>query len=34
MKLRIAYQGVPGAYSHIAGKTVYPRPGIRFLSDF
>ena len=24
MKLRIAYQGVPGAYSHIAGKTVYP----------
>ncbi len=24
MKLKIAYQGVPGAYSHIAAKSVYP----------
>ena len=24
MKLKIAYQGVPGAYSHIAARTVYP----------
>lgn len=24
MKLRIAYQGVPGAYSHIAGKPSTP----------
>lgn len=30
MTLKIAYQGVPGAYSHIAGQTVYP--GAEYVS--